>query len=297
MARQYSLPDGFPNETVTAQYSESGGFINETAGSGATTYSATLSPVAFAFAVNNLGVIQTHKATLSPLSYSFALNNLGAAQTRKATLSPVTYALSIGSLSVQQTHKATLSPLSYAFAVNNLGAVVTRKVTLNPAAFNFAVNDLAYTITAATTYSVTLSPVTFSFALQPLQTQYTAQGGGGRDGHGKKSNNRLPYGWWADPEYNPKLRSKKPLTETEKEVIREAVAETDEPGEPVSLAANLLASLILPYEQNDRIDWQAIDRSNDEIKALRQGIAAYRKALQEQAEEDEDEEALLMLAH
>jgi hypothetical protein len=153
-------------------------------------------------------------------------------------------------------------------------------------------------VTSTQRYAVTLSPASFSFTPRSLDALYTNKGaGGGKDGHGLKSNNRLPYGWWSDPEYNPKLRSKKPLTEAEKEVIREAVDETQETGEPASLAANLLAGLVQPYEQNDRIDWQAINRSADEIKALRQGIAQYRKELQAQQEEDDDEEALLMIAH
>lgn len=148
--------------------------------------------------------------------------------------------------------------------------------------------NLARTVVASLSGApgaLTLTGVNAALTYQPFVAATSGTGGGG---HVK----RLPYGWWADPEYVPSLKKKTPLKEIEKEIVREAIEEVRE--KSGGMAATLLANLVEPYTTNESIDWQAINRVGQEIQALRQAIAAYRK---EQQEEAEDEEAILLLAH
>ena len=76
-------------------------------GSGAITYSITLSPASFAFTANNLSVSTKRVVELDPASFAFTPADLSVSTRRVITLSPVSFAYTPSALDVAATATGT----------------------------------------------------------------------------------------------------------------------------------------------------------------------------------------------
>ncbi len=111
----------------------------------ATTYTATLTSVAYTIAASQLFAARVRVATLNSVGYSLAASPLVAARRRVATLSSVSYTLSPTGLTATRVRVATLQPVAYSFAPQALAAARNRTAVLASTSYTLSPQALTAT--------------------------------------------------------------------------------------------------------------------------------------------------------